>query len=258
MPFPFALARRGAKPLEPFGKGSNALKAGTPDAGPEGPTVPGALNASTAVRSAPGRGRAEGALYAPPARKGKAIEAKASRSAGGFARPLDQLGEPHRQLDPFADLLIAGSIGSGGFAQLLYAGEQRLHVLAQKLLPECRVVSRAGELIFGDRRINTHGRRLVNNALWRCVIWRDQIIKMRLSLCYFAWPGHPGPAPLTGPGSEYLSPLSPGQGIWRLRSFFRARAARRSAWARGSPRPLRRRVRCSRKSTRHSANGSAS
>jgi len=24
----------GAKPLEPFGKGSNALKAGTPDAGP--------------------------------------------------------------------------------------------------------------------------------------------------------------------------------------------------------------------------------
>jgi hypothetical protein len=42
MPFPFALARPGAKPLEPFGKGSNALKAGTPDAGPEGPTVPGA------------------------------------------------------------------------------------------------------------------------------------------------------------------------------------------------------------------------
>src|SRR5580700_7457680 len=54
-----ALARLGAKPLEPFGKGSNALKAGTPDAGPEGPTVPGALNAGTAVRSAPGRGRAE-------------------------------------------------------------------------------------------------------------------------------------------------------------------------------------------------------
>jgi hypothetical protein len=29
----------GAKPLEPFGKGSNALKAGTPDAGPKGPTA---------------------------------------------------------------------------------------------------------------------------------------------------------------------------------------------------------------------------
>src|SRR5579864_7670879 len=57
-----ALARLGAKPLEPFGKGSNALKAGTPDAGPEGPTVPGAFGADTAVRSAPGRDRAEGGL----------------------------------------------------------------------------------------------------------------------------------------------------------------------------------------------------
>jgi len=38
------IARLGAKPLEPFGKGSNALKAGTLDAGPNyrawmGPTV---------------------------------------------------------------------------------------------------------------------------------------------------------------------------------------------------------------------------
>jgi hypothetical protein len=62
MPFPFALARLGAKPLEPFGKGSNALKAGTPDAGPEGPTLLGALNTHMAVRSAPGRGRAEWGL----------------------------------------------------------------------------------------------------------------------------------------------------------------------------------------------------
>src|ERR1700730_14308897 len=36
------------------------------------------FDAGTAVRSAPGRGRAEGALYARPARKGKAIEVKAS------------------------------------------------------------------------------------------------------------------------------------------------------------------------------------
>ena len=35
-----ALAHLGAKPLEPFGKGSNALKAGTPDAGPCGPAAP--------------------------------------------------------------------------------------------------------------------------------------------------------------------------------------------------------------------------
>src|ERR1700730_10906174 len=39
-PFLRYLARPGAKPLEPFGKGSNALKAGTPDAGPCGPAAP--------------------------------------------------------------------------------------------------------------------------------------------------------------------------------------------------------------------------
>src|SRR5271169_274226 len=49
MPLPFALAHLGAKPLEPFGKGSNALKAGTPDAGPEGPTVSGALSETCAL-----------------------------------------------------------------------------------------------------------------------------------------------------------------------------------------------------------------
>src|ERR1700692_557946 len=68
MLFPFALAHLGAKPLEPFGKGSNALKAGTPDAGPEGPTLPGALSGTCAlttrmaVRSAAGGGRAEWGL----------------------------------------------------------------------------------------------------------------------------------------------------------------------------------------------------
>src|SRR6476660_5019882 len=36
----FIAARPGAKPLEPFGKGSNALKAGTLDAGPRGPAAP--------------------------------------------------------------------------------------------------------------------------------------------------------------------------------------------------------------------------
>ncbi len=40
MPFPQLRAlATGAKPLEPFGKGSNALKAGTPDAGPKSPTA---------------------------------------------------------------------------------------------------------------------------------------------------------------------------------------------------------------------------
>src|SRR5579864_4872332 len=166
MPFPFALARLGAKSLAPFGKGSNSLKAGTPDAGPEGPTVFGAFGAATAVRSAPGRGRAEGGLIRAPGEERQGY----SGSAGRLGGPLNQLGEPHGQFDPFADLLGAGSVGRGGFAQLLYAGEERLHVLAQKLLPECRVGSRASEFVIGDRRISAHGRRLVNNAPWRCII----------------------------------------------------------------------------------------
>jgi hypothetical protein len=39
MPLPQIALASGAKPLEPFGKGSNALKAGTPDAEPEGSTA---------------------------------------------------------------------------------------------------------------------------------------------------------------------------------------------------------------------------
>ena len=68
MPFPFALAHRGAKPLEPFGKGSNALKAGTPDAGPESPT---ARLMRPSVQPPAGVER-KAALYAAIGRKGKA------------------------------------------------------------------------------------------------------------------------------------------------------------------------------------------
>src|ERR1700685_3228725 len=82
MPFPFALAHLGAKPLEPFGKGSNALKAGTPDAGPEGPTVSGALTPERPSVQPPAGVERKGALYAPPARKGKAIKARLLRVNG--------------------------------------------------------------------------------------------------------------------------------------------------------------------------------
>jgi len=46
------------------------------------------------------------------------------------------------------------------------------------------------------------------------VIWQEEIIKMRLSLCYLVRLGPAAsPAPLTWPGSEYLSPLSPGRAM---------------------------------------------
>src|SRR6202451_1419658 len=138
-----------------------------------------------AVRSAPGRGRAEWGLIRAAGEERQGYRGKGYwGSAGRFGRPLDQLGEPHRQFDTLADLLVAGSLGSGGLTQFLYAGQQRFHVLAQKLLAEWRVGSRTGELVFGDRRISTHGRRLVNSALWRRVIRPGEIINTRLSLCY--------------------------------------------------------------------------
>src|SRR6516165_7367397 len=56
-------ARPGAKPLEPFGKGSNALKAGTPDAGPESPTVQQRASARPSVQPPAGVERKR-ALYA--------------------------------------------------------------------------------------------------------------------------------------------------------------------------------------------------
>jgi hypothetical protein len=82
MPFPYVVvARLGAKPLEPFGKGSNALKAGTPDAGPVRSYR--APMEDTAVRSAPGRGRAESRAYTRPARKRKRISFPASAQTSG-------------------------------------------------------------------------------------------------------------------------------------------------------------------------------
>src|SRR5271157_1424765 len=57
-----SFARPGAKPLEPFGKGSNALKAGTPDAGPESPTVQERASARPSVQPPAGVERKR-ALY---------------------------------------------------------------------------------------------------------------------------------------------------------------------------------------------------
>src|ERR1700736_5071177 len=98
MPFPFALAHLGAKPLEPFGKGSNALKAGTPDAGPEGPTVSGALTPAQPSVQPPAGVERNGALYARPASKGKAIEAMAIGRAWWVPGSARRAAPPVRRL----------------------------------------------------------------------------------------------------------------------------------------------------------------
>ena len=68
MPFPYVVvARLGAKPLEPFGKGSNALKAEARDAGPT--VLPVSNKAGRPFSSQPGS--MERAVYRGFPQKGK-------------------------------------------------------------------------------------------------------------------------------------------------------------------------------------------
>ena len=99
-PFPMFFARLGAKPLEPFGKGSNALKAGTLDAGPTDycrwalPTE--------AIRPSiqpPAGVERKAALYARPPGKSKADKALDL----DFGGRLDDLGQPDGELGAFPD-----------------------------------------------------------------------------------------------------------------------------------------------------------
>src|SRR5580704_9983504 len=122
MPFPFALARLGAKPLEPFGKGSNALKAGTPDAGPESPTAWKPRGRPFSPR--PGTS-GKAALYALAPRKCKA-DARPLR----LGRGLDNFGKPNRELGAFTDSVVVLAIGSIGLSGPFQTVEQNFHAVA--------------------------------------------------------------------------------------------------------------------------------
>src|ERR1700733_5644116 len=120
MPFPYVvLARLGAKPLEPFGKGSNALKAGTRDAGPSGPTERRKYWPARPSVQPPARVERKSRPY--PRLPGKG---KGSALAQWVVRRLDQFRKPHRQRDAFAHLLIARGCGGGGPALLLQSAKK--------------------------------------------------------------------------------------------------------------------------------------
>src|ERR1700686_321701 len=99
-----ALAHLGAKPLEPFGKGSNALKAGTRDAGPSGPTEPRASTRHGRPFSPrPGSSGKTGLI------RGRSEKASKSTLAQGAGGGLDQPRKPHRESDAFAYLPVVGA-----------------------------------------------------------------------------------------------------------------------------------------------------
>ncbi len=69
---------------------------------------------------------------------------------------LDQLGKPHGEFDPFAQLLGAGAIGWRRSTQPLHPRQQDLQVLLQEPLAECRIRTRAGKVGVGNRQKRAH------------------------------------------------------------------------------------------------------
>src|SRR5271155_382343 len=146
-PFLVCHARPGAKPLEPFGKGSNALKAGTPDAGPRmGPTV--IWNSRPSVQPPAGVERKPGLYAAGPKRQ----DASKARSA---TRILDDFGEPHREFNAFAQLPGVSAAGRVGPAELFHAREQGFEALSSSLWRNARSL-RARNVGICDRRKTAH------------------------------------------------------------------------------------------------------
>src|SRR5574341_2636402 len=136
-------------PPSPFGKGSNAAKAGTPDAGPSGPAARLSMERShAAVRSAPSRDRAEArfigtceenASFAPASQTSRSGRALAV--AAGHRGPLQQFRKLHRKIDALADLSCALAVGRA-CAQLAEFAQQQFETLGHEPVAERRVLAR--------------------------------------------------------------------------------------------------------------------
>jgi hypothetical protein len=71
---------------------------------------------------------------------------------------LDQLGEPHREGDPFAKLLGVRPTGWRASAQSFHPRQQSFHILLEEPLSEGRVCARARQIGVGDRREGAHNK----------------------------------------------------------------------------------------------------
>jgi hypothetical protein len=152
MPFPFcprSSRRQAPRALRERLERSEGGNTGRRTAGPCRAARNGA-----AVRSAPGRGRAEGGLIRARRAQRQAGSGRTSPALG----LLDQFSKPHRKLDALADLFRACALGGrwGFAADLTQTGEQRVKVLAQKPLAECGIASRTGQVGVGNRRKRAH------------------------------------------------------------------------------------------------------
>jgi hypothetical protein len=105
------------------------------------------ISIGAAVRSAPGRGRAEKqALYAG----GQERQGGSVGPGRGAGITLNKLREPYGQRHALSHLTGVGGIRARSLALLLQLAEQEIQVLLQKLVPEGRVFARAIEIGLGN------------------------------------------------------------------------------------------------------------
>ena len=144
MPFPsLSSLTPGAKPLEPFGKGSNALKAGTPDARPMRSYH--AISAQPSVQPPAGVERKDGVIRGP---RGKARRSEFTRPLGVR---LNAFRQPYRQRHALAHLGCGRNVRARHLALPLQLAEQDLEALLEKLLPEFGVLTCARKVRLSDR-----------------------------------------------------------------------------------------------------------
>ena len=214
-----------------------------------GPT--GFMQWKPAVRSAPGRDRAEARRYSGICRErqGKAaVQADLGRGCFGLIAPGVRSASLTARSAPSRDL-PARSRHRGGWpcAARCSASSSRSRLSRQELLPKCRIGARARDIVFGNQV--THAA----TALTHCcdILARKGCRLLPRSRRQLDRPGSDG---VFRP--EFRPYFRDRRATWRSHSFFRVRAARPSAWARRWPTLLRRRALCSTKSMRRSARSS--
>src|SRR4051812_40010603 len=114
-----------------------------------------------AVRSAPGRGRAEGWVY-------RTFRRKSKDCGGSVALALQSLRQFDREVRPFPDMACRlGLVASLG-AQPVELGQEHVEVLGHELLPKRRIRPGVLQVVLGCDRYFWHLWHLGHRQALRC------------------------------------------------------------------------------------------
>ncbi len=258
----------GAKPFEPFRERLESSEGGNTGRRAIRPCHAAFQENRTAVRSAPGRDRAEAGFIGCPSENasfaavcGRTARRSAGlrfRAAGGDT--LQKFGKLHRQRDPLADLPRARESTSPPRIRLSFSSRNS-RFPATNWCRNVGIEARARQVRVRDQGDRCSSANRFCSRLERPP-WPKQGLfprlgsrvsdSLRLGL------DRQVTGALTGGRSQCLTAAFIRAMKCRLHSCFQGRAARRSAWARGSPRPFAvARGRSSMRSTPRSATSSA-